>query len=96
MQNPALEGGRDGSRSVVDTELLEDVLDEPRGRRAADAELGRDFLVREATGEAPQDLHFARGEVRRNRVLVHPPRRLARNAVQARVNGAHGFYELHA
>src|SRR2546430_14716078 len=78
MEDPALERGRDGGRAIADAELLEDVFDVPLGRRAADVQLGRDFVVGQAPCQEPQHLDLARREVRANPGLLQTLRRFTR------------------
>src|SRR5206468_12386284 len=89
VQDAAIESGRDGGRTVVDAELLQDVLDEPLRRRAADVQLPGDFVVGQAALQQAEDLDFAWRQMRADRVLVHAPRGIGGESAKAGVHSAH-------
>ena len=66
MINAATRGDCDDRRTVVHTQLREDVLDVDLGRLLADAERDGDLFVSQSLGNEPHHLDFAR----RERLLV--------------------------
>src|SRR5262245_36363592 len=59
MEDPALEGGRDGLRAVVRPELAQDAAHEPLRRPARDPKAPRDLDVALAAGHEPEHLDLA-------------------------------------